>query len=179
MEYIKELMDIDEKIVVFVHHIAVHEILIRGLSEFYPLQIIGGQKDTQRQHAIDKFQNDKNYKLIICGIRAGNVGINLTAASYVIFGELDWSPSVHKQAEDRLHRIGQKKPVFAHYLIGNNTMDETISGKLTDKALEIDAVLGDKIEKLDNEKSTKILEQIHNRIKSKSKSKIRTLMYNN
>ena len=109
VEYIKELMDIDEKIVVFVHHIAVHEILMRGLSEFNPLQIIGGQKDSQRQDAIENFQNDKNHNLIICGIRAGNMGINLTSASYVIFGELDWSPSVHKQAEDRLHRIGQKK----------------------------------------------------------------------
>ena len=55
-------------------------------------------------------------------------------------------------------------------------MDENIANKLTDKALEIDAVLGDKMEKLDNEKSTKILEQIHTKIKSKNKSKIRTLI---
>ena len=59
IEYIKELMDIDEKIVVFVHHIAVHDILMDGLSEFNPLQIIDGQKDLQRQDVIDKFQNDK------------------------------------------------------------------------------------------------------------------------
>ena len=106
------------------------------------------------------------------------MGINLTSASYVIFGELDWSPSVHKQAEDRLHRIGQKKPVFAHYLIGADTMDETIANKLTDKALEIDAILGDKMERYDEEKSTKILEQMYGKIKTKNKSKIRTLISN-
>ena len=71
-----------------------------------------------RQANIDRFQ-DGDTKLMIAGLRAGNLGINLTRAKYVIFGELDWSPAIHRQAEDRLHRIGQKNTVFAYYLIGN------------------------------------------------------------
>lgn len=178
IEYLRDMMELEEKIVVFVHHIAVHEMLMRGMHGWDPLQIIGGQKDSFRQDQIDLFQNDPDRKLIICGNRAGNMGINLTSGNYVVFGELDWSPSVHKQAEDRLHRIGQKSTVFAHYLIGENTMDESIANKLTDKALEIDAVLGDKPEIYNEEKSTKILTDMYQKLKNKNKSKIRTLIQN-
>ena len=176
VEYIKEMMEIDEKIVVFVHHISVHDILMNGLYEFSPLQIIGGQSDKFRQKQIDMFQEDEDLKLIICGIRAGSMGINLTAGSYVIFGELDWSPPIHRQAEDRLHRIGQKKPVFAHYLIGENTMDETIVSTLIDKTLEIDAVMGDKAETIDVEKSRLALEKIYSKLNPNKKSIIRNLI---
>lgn len=80
---------------------------------------------------------------MIAGLRAGNVGISLTQASYVIFAELDWSPAIHRQAEDRLHRIGQKNAVFAYYLEGKGTLDEKIVGVLTDKTLELNEILGD------------------------------------
>lgn len=176
VDYIKELMELDEKIVVFIHHHSVHEILMRGLYDYNPLQIIGGQSDNQRQENIDLFQNDEDRKLIICGIRAGSLGINLTAGSYVIFGELDWSPPIHKQAEDRLHRIGQKKKVFAHYLIGESTMDEKIANTLTDKTLEIDAVIGDKTENNDNEKSRMVLETLYTQFTGKEPSKIREMV---
>lgn len=169
VDYVKELLTNieDEKIVIFVHHIKVHEIIWDGLYEFHPVRIKGGQTDRERFGAIQSFQNDPNCRVIICGIRAGNVGINLTAGTYVIFGELDWSPAVHKQGEDRLHRIGQKKTVIAHYLIGEGTMDERIANILTDKALEIDAVMGDKKEILDNTKALQILEHLHSKIKNK------------
>lgn len=174
-EYIKDLMELDEKIVVFCHHIAVHDILKRSLWEYKPLQIIGGQSDDFRNDQINLFQNDPEYKLIICGIRAGGLGINLTAGSYVIFAELDWSPPVHRQAEDRLHRIGQKKPVFAHYLIGKNTLDKRISRILTDKALEIDTILGDEQEKFDQAKSKDVLEELFANVTS-HKSKLTEML---
>ncbi len=178
VKYIKELMELDEKIVVFCHHRIVHEILMKGLSEFNPCHIIGGQTDNQRQDAIDTFQNTdpgeimswNKRNLLVAGIRAGNVGINLTAASYVIFAELDWSPAIHRQAEDRLHRIGQRKAVFAHYLVGEETLDDTIVNVLVDKALEIDAVMGDEHQDYDQEKAKVILEKLQSRIlKIKSK----------
>ena len=82
---------------------------------------------------------------------------------------MDWSPPVHKQAEDRLHRIGQKNTVIAHYLIGENTMDERIKNILTDKALEIDSVMGDQVEEIDNTKAIDILETLYKKFGSKSK----------
>ena len=95
------------------------------------------------------------------------MGINLTRARYVIFAELDWSPAIHLQAEDRLHRIGQKGTVFAYYLIGNGTLDEHVAQVLVDKSYEIDAIMDNKTESFENkEKAQLILAQIQDKIKS-------------
>lgn len=172
---IQEFMELEEKVVVFCHHKVVHELLMQGLAEYDPCHIIGGQKDDIRQQEIDKFQKiddpteyvpyfNKASNLMIAGIRAGNMGISLTSASYVIFAELDWSPAIHRQAEDRLHRIGQRKPVFAHYLIGEGTLDSSISDKLVDKSLEIDSVMGDKREVNDQTKAETIMKDLEEKI---------------
>ncbi len=161
VDYLNELLEDynNEKFVVFCHHRRVHKIIADGLWKYRPLQIIGGQLDATRQQAIDLFQTDPNHRVIICGLRAGNVGINLTEAAYVIFAELDWSPAVHAQAEDRLHRIGQKNRVFSHYVIGEDTFDEYIADVLTAKGAAIRGVLGDKAEDTNNKKAFELLQE--------------------
>ena len=105
---------------------------------------------------------------MIAGIRAGNVGINLTRAKYVIFAELDWSPAIHRQAEDRLHRIGQKNTVFAYYLIGSGTLDDHVANILVDKSYEIDAIMDESTENYENKgKAELILAQIQDKIRTK------------
>ncbi|MBI5698123.1 MAG: DEAD/DEAH box helicase [Thaumarchaeota archaeon] len=166
INFVKGIMEIEESVVVFCHHKSIHTLLHQSLSEFKPASIIGGQSDKQRQDNIDSFQNGQT-KLMIAGLRAGNVGINLTRAKYVIFAELDWSPAIHLQAEDRLHRIGQKNTVFAYYLIGNGTLDEHVARVLVDKSYEIDAIMDNKVESYENkEKAELILAQIQDKIKS-------------
>ncbi len=164
IEFVKNIMEIEESVVVFCHHKAIHELLHRSLSEYSPASIIGGQSDKERQNGIDRFQNGET-KLIIAGLRAGNVGINLSKARYVIFAELDWSPAIHRQAEDRLHRIGQKNTVFAYYLMGNGTLDDHVANVLVDKSYEIDAIMDEKAETFENkEKAELILAQIHDKL---------------
>ncbi len=164
IEFVKNIMEIEESVVVFCHHKAIHELLHRSLSEYSPAAIIGGQSDKERQEGIDRFQNGET-KLIIAGLRAGNVGINLSRARYVIFAELDWSPAIHRQAEDRLHRIGQKNTVFAYYLMGNGTLDDHVANVLVDKSYEIDAIMDEKVETFENkEKAELILAQIHDKL---------------
>lgn len=166
IEFVKNIMEIEESVVVFCHHKAIHELLHRSLSEYAPASIIGGQSDKERQEGIDRFQNGET-KLIIAGLRAGNVGINLSRARYVIFAELDWSPAIHRQAEDRLHRIGQKNTVFAYYLMGNGTLDDHVANVLVDKSYEIDAIMDEKVETFENkEKAELILAQIHDKLAS-------------
>jgi SNF2 family DNA or RNA helicase len=167
INFVKNIMEIEESVVVFCHHKVIHKLLHERLGEFSPVSIIGGQADTLRQDQIDKFQRGES-KLMIAGIRAGNVGINLTRAKYVIFAELDWSPAIHRQAEDRLHRIGQKNTVFAYYLIGNGTLDDHVASILVDKSYEIDAIMDEKVDSYENKDKAKlILAQIHDKISSK------------
>ena len=72
---------------------------------------------------------------------AGSVGITLTAASNVAFVEFGWNPSVHDQAEDRTHRIGQKNSVTAWWLVARNTIDGEIVGLIEDKRETIHAAV--------------------------------------
>lgn len=167
IEFVKNIMEIEESVVVFCHHKAIHALLHKSLHEYTPSSIIGGQSDKERQDNIDRFQNGQT-KLMIAGLRAGNVGINLSRAKYVIFAELDWSPAIHRQAEDRLHRIGQKNTVFAYYLIGNGTLDDHVANVLVDKSYEIDAIMDEKEEPFENkDKAELILAQIHDRLRTK------------
>ncbi|MEO9310065.1 MAG: SNF2-related protein [Nitrososphaera sp.] len=166
INFVKNIMEIEESVVVFCHHKSIHSLLHQSLAEFKPASIIGGQSDKERQANIDAFQNGDT-KLMIAGLRAGNVGINLTRARYVVFAELDWSPAIHLQAEDRLHRLGQKNTVFAYYLIGNGTLDEHVAQVLVDKSYEIDSIMDNKAESFENkEKAKLILAQIQDKIKS-------------
>ena len=163
--FVNDIMEIEESVVVFCHHRAIHDLLHQNLAKYNPASIIGGQSDKHRDNEITRFQKGET-KLMVAGLRAGNVGINLTKASYVIFAELDWSPAIHRQAEDRLHRIGQKNTVFAYYLVGNGTLDEHVSDILLDKTFEIDAILDAKTESFENKERAKlILAQIHDKIK--------------
>jgi len=167
IDFVKNIMEIEESVVVFCHHKYIHKLLHESLQEFTPASIIGGQTDKIRQNNIDSFQNGDT-KLMIAGLRAGNLGINLTRAKYVIFAELDWSPAIHRQAEDRLHRIGQKNTVFAYYLIGKRTLDEHVADILVDKSYEIDAIMDENNESYENkEKAKLILAQIHDKIHTK------------
>jgi len=167
INFVKNIMEIEESVVVFCHHKYIHKLLHESLAEFSPAAIIGGQTDKIRQKSIDDFQSGDT-KLMIAGLRAGNLGINLTRAKYIIFAELDWSPAIHLQAEDRLHRIGQKNTVFAYYLIGNGTLDNHVADILVDKSYEIDSIMDEKHESFENkEKAKLILAQIQDKITSK------------
>ncbi len=164
INFVKNIMEIEESVVIFCHHRAIHQMLHKSLSEFEPASIIGSQTDKYRQQQIDMFQEGKT-KLMVAGLRAGNVGINLTRARYVVFAELDWSPAIHRQAEDRLHRIGQKNTVFAYYLIGSGTLDEHVASVLVDKSYEIDTIIDEKADSFENrEKAHLILAQIQDKL---------------
>ena len=80
----------------------------------------------KRQSRVDLFQNDPSYPFFLISLKAGGVGLNLTAADYVIHLDPWWNPAVEMQASDRAHRIGQTKPVFVYKIIARGTVEEKI-----------------------------------------------------
>lgn len=80
----------------------------------------------KRQAQIDRFQEDTDVPFFLISLKAGGVGLNLTAADYVIHVDPWWNPAVEMQATDRTHRIGQDKPVFVSKLITKNSVEEKI-----------------------------------------------------
>ncbi|GHB78013.1 DEAD/DEAH box helicase [Persicitalea jodogahamensis] len=84
----------------------------------------GSTKDRQRE--VETFQNDPTLKLFLISLKAGGVGLNLTAADYVFILDPWWNPAVEAQAIDRAHRIGQEQTVFTYKFITKNTVEEKI-----------------------------------------------------
>ncbi len=79
-----------------------------------------------RQARVERFQTDEDCKIFLISLKAGGVGLNLTAAEYVFLVDPWWNPAVEAQAIDRAHRIGQTRKVFAYKLISKNTVEEKI-----------------------------------------------------
>ncbi len=78
----------------------------------------------EREAVINDFQNNPEKRIFLISLKAGGVGINLTAADYVILFDPWWNPAVENQAIDRAHRIGQDKKVIVLKLIVKNTIEE-------------------------------------------------------
>ncbi|HKP85304.1 MAG TPA: DEAD/DEAH box helicase [Blastocatellia bacterium] len=79
-----------------------------------------------RAGRVERFQNDADCKLFLVSLKAGGLGLNLTAAEYVFLLDPWWNPAVEAQAIDRAHRIGQTKNVFAYRLIARGTVEEKV-----------------------------------------------------
>jgi len=140
LDHIREVLEEQDKIVVFVHHHEVVDALSAALGNS-AVHVDGRTKNEDRQAAVDRFQTDPTCKVFVGTIRAAGVGITLTAASTVIFGELSWTPSEMSQAEDRCHRIGQKDAVFVRHLVLENSLDERQSQLIIQKQEVIDRSL--------------------------------------
>jgi SWI/SNF-related matrix-associated actin-dependent regulator 1 of chromatin subfamily A len=90
--------------------------------------IVSGDNTTEeRQEAVEKFQKDESWRLFLGTIGASSTGITLTAASHVLFVELDWTPANLQQAEDRVHRIGQQDSVSIYYLVVDRSIDSKLA----------------------------------------------------
>ena len=79
-----------------------------------------------RQECVERFQNDDGCRLFLISLKAGGLGLNLTAAEYVFLLDPWWNPAVEAQAVDRAHRIGQTRQVFAYRLIAKDTVEEKV-----------------------------------------------------
>ncbi len=98
---------------------------------------------THRQTHVETFQNDPECGLFLISLKAGGLGLNLTAAEYVFLLDPWWNPAVEAQAVDRAHRIGQTRPVFAYRLIAKDTVEEKVLELQKTKRDLADAILSE------------------------------------
>jgi SNF2 family DNA or RNA helicase len=88
--------------------------------------LTGSHSLDQRRKAVHEFQRNKHCSLFLISLKAGGVGLNLTAADYVFILDPWWNPAAEMQALHRAHRIGQDKNVFVYRFITNETIEEKI-----------------------------------------------------
>lgn len=140
LDHVREALEELEKLVLFVYHHEVVDALKAALGNSC-VTIDGRTKNEDRQAAVDRFQSDPTCKVFVGTIRAAGVGITLTAASNVIFGELDWVPGNITQSEDRCHRIGQTDTVFVRHIVLEDSLDERMAQIIVEKQEVIDKAL--------------------------------------
>ncbi|MDR2364063.1 MAG: DEAD/DEAH box helicase family protein [Spirochaetaceae bacterium] len=93
----------------------------------------GGLTQNRRKEVLDRFQTESASRILLVSLKAGGLGLNLTAASRVIHYDLWYNPAVENQATDRAFRIGQTRKVFVHRFITRNSFEEKIDAMLTSK----------------------------------------------
>lgn len=164
-EWIKEKLDSGlNKLIIFGHHKEFLDSIQRKIESinldiiksneklkeddlikkpFGIMRIDGSTPKEKRFENQQKFQEDENCHIALLSINAANSGLTLTASQVVVMGELPWTPGVSRQAEDRVHRIGQKMNVDIYYTIADGTFDGALWNMLKNKSLIASKVLDD------------------------------------
>jgi len=140
IEWIKDFLQVEDKLVVF----AIHTFVIDALMEAFPkiaVKLDGRTSSTKKQEVVDMFQNDPKIKLFVGQMKAAGVVITLTAASNVAIIEYPWTPTALTQAIDRVHRIGQVDSVTAYYLMAQDTIEEKIARLLDEKQKVVSSII--------------------------------------
>lgn len=145
--FVAGILEAGESVIVFAHHHSVVDILQKRLKKYNVLSITGRQTAKEKDAAQVAFQSGET-KCVIVSMRAA-AGLDLFAARCVVFAELDWSPAIHAQGEDRAHRIGQQNDsVLAYYLVWQEggSSDPFVLSKLGFKVQQFTGIMGDSAE---------------------------------
>ncbi|MEM1201954.1 MAG: SNF2-related protein [Acidobacteriota bacterium] len=141
LRHLEEVIDEGHKALVFSQFTSLLSILRRRIDPLgIDYEYLDG-RTRRRQERVARFQEDPDCRLFLISLKAGGVGLNLTAADYVFILDPWWNPAVEAQAVDRAHRIGQTRPVFAYRLISRGTVEEKIMELQGSKKQLADAIL--------------------------------------
>ena len=125
-----------DKVLVFTQFRSMIDPLSRHLAGVFGrpgLSLHGGTAVKRRQQLVRRFQDEDRIPFMAVSLKAGGVGLNLTAASHVIHFDRWWNPAVEDQATDRAFRIGQKNPVLVHKFVCKGTVEERIDAMIEGK----------------------------------------------
>lgn len=141
LERIEELADEGHQVLVFSQFTGMLEIIRTRLvaADIGHLVLTGATEN--RAELVDRFQTDKTKTVFLLSLKAAGFGLNLTAATYAFLYDPWWNPAAEAQAIDRIHRIGQTRPVMAYRLIADNTVEQKIRALQKEKAALAAAVI--------------------------------------
>ena len=140
IDFVTGAVEQGEKVIVF----SCFEDPVEQLAEHFRGSVVlvtGSTPAEKRQTIVDRFQQEDRIRIFVANIIAGGLGHNLTAATQVVFNDLDWVPANHWQAEDRAYRIGQTRTVNVTYMIAANTIDDFVQSVLERKGALVSAVV--------------------------------------
>ena len=140
LDFVRGAIDQGEKVIVFSCFDDPIQKLATELGET-AVVVTGKTPAAMRQPLVDRFQDDGNVRVFVANIIAGGTGLNLTAATQVVFNDLDWVPTNHWQAEDRAYRIGQTRTVNVTYFVARDTIDDFVQAVLERKAALVNAIV--------------------------------------
>lgn len=156
IEKTEEALELNKKTIIFCNFNDEMDSFIRHFGDKC-VCVRGGMSDKQKQHAVDRFQEDDSCMVFVGQIKAAGVGLTLTKAEIVIMNSLDWVPGNHEQAEDRAYRIGQSETVNIYYMLMDDTIDTLVWNILNEKKKVIGTIMGEDdiinefLNKIDNE----------------------------
>jgi len=144
--FVKMLLDAGENVLLFGYHHDVFDIYLNELEECNPLEITGRKTQKDKDAAIEAYKAGKT-NLLLLNLRttAGLDGLQ-DPTTCIVFGELDWSPAVHSQCEDRAHRMGLKQSILCYYLVASDGSDANIQEALGLKVSQFTGLMGDTTE---------------------------------
>jgi len=169
-ELVEEIAARQEKVLVFTQYREITDPLagyLAGIVGRPGLVLHGETAVRKRQALVNDFQRDGGPPFFVLSLKAGGVGLNLTAAAHVIHFDRWWNPAVENQATDRAFRIGQKRNVFVHKFVCRGTLEEKIHAVIAGKTALADDILGGGAERLMTEmKNEELLKFVALDIKS-------------
>ncbi|MDX2114490.1 MAG: DEAD/DEAH box helicase [Planctomycetota bacterium] len=146
IELLEEVLASGEQALVFTQFRQMATLLgsmLRSTLDREVLVLHGGTSQGQRQQMIDRFQKgDGSAPVLVLSLKAGGVGLNLTAASHVFHFDRWWNPAVENQATDRAFRIGQTRTVSVHKFVVSGTLEERIDQMIESKIALAEDVIG-------------------------------------
>jgi len=140
IDFVTGAVEQGEKVIVFSCFLEAIQKLAKHFDESAVL-LTGATPAAQRQSLVDRFQQDDSVRVFLGNIVAAGIGFNLTAATQVVFNDLDWVPANHWQAEDRAYRIGQTRTVNVTYMVAAGTIDDFVQSVLEKKGALVSAVV--------------------------------------
>lgn len=140
-QFVRALLDAGERVLLFAHHHEVMDLYKKELRTFSPAFVTGRETPAMKERSVERFMAGRT-DLCCISLRAA-AGLNLQRATCVVFGELDWSPAVHSQAEDRAHRMGQTDSILCYYLVSQGGSDQDMQDALGLKVSQFVGLMGD------------------------------------